>query len=117
MFYDFRQNSSGGSFDLDPEKGLGVHTLVEGSDRDDIIRRAEALGIYFDGCEKGIDCSCCGDRWNAPDYDDRLDAEPMIYGEPAAEYSNPYSGRSSGIWVHYMDGRKEEILPLAQEIE
>ena len=23
--------------------------------------------VYFDGVEKGVDCSCCGDRWSRLD--------------------------------------------------
>ena len=27
------------------------------------LRLAEDIGLYFDGVEQGMDCSCCGDRW------------------------------------------------------
>ena len=27
--------------------------------------------IYFDGVEKGIDCECCGDRWDKIDISDK----------------------------------------------
>ena len=36
---------------------------------------AEQNGVYFDGCQEGLDCPCCGDRWSSawgvePDMDD-----------------------------------------------
>ena len=32
--------------------------------------------VYFDGVEKGVDCSCCGDRWSRLD---EWDEKEKIY--------------------------------------
>lgn len=60
-FYKFRQNNSGGHFTDDPN--LGVYTYIEAHSEEEAFKRAEKLGIYFDGVAKGVDCKCCGDRW------------------------------------------------------
>ena len=61
-FYHFRQNNSGGSFVFD--KNLAIDVIIEAETADEANDLAEGLGIYFNGCEGGWDCRCCGDRWN-----------------------------------------------------
>jgi hypothetical protein len=63
MWYEFSQNNSGGSFTIDPRDGLGPRVWIEAESADDANDRAESLGIYFNGCDREIDCDCCGDRW------------------------------------------------------
>ena len=66
QFYEFAQNNSGGSFDVDDKV---CHRLfIEAVNIHDAIGKALELGVYFDGCLNGKDCSCCGDRWSEP-YD------------------------------------------------
>jgi len=79
-FYHFRQNNSGGNFIFDATRGLSVHVIVEGDGIDEVNFRANKIGLYFDGCDYGIDCDCCGDRWSRPI--DELDCKPMVYGDP-----------------------------------
>ena len=75
-WFTFRQNNSGGLFDID--KNLNVFVIIEAYDEDHALDRAIELGIYFDGVEHGTDCECCGDRWSR--YCDESDV-PSIYGE------------------------------------
>lgn len=63
-FFEYRQNNSGGRFDIDDT--LTVRVIVEAKDQEQAIRIGENLGIYFNGCDEGLDCSCCGDRWYEP---------------------------------------------------
>lgn len=63
-WFEFKQNNSGGSFDHDPRKGIGFAVYVEADDAEHANYRARRIGLYFNGCESGIDCSCCGDRWS-----------------------------------------------------
>jgi hypothetical protein len=111
MFFTFNQNNSGGSFAFEEGKLTNL-VIIEAESVDDVIDKAEDLGIYFGGYG---DCDCCGDRWCEP-YGDDGDKEPMIYGRPVADYfSNP--GPYSTAWmepdpecyVHYLDGRVEEF--------
>lgn len=61
-WYEFSQNNSGGYFKVDDKV---CHRLfIEAHDSNEAISKAEELGCYWDGVEKGIDCSCCGDRWS-----------------------------------------------------
>lgn len=59
--YEFSQNNSGGGFE---ENDKICHTVViQAGSAKEANKKAEELGVYFDGCDKGLDCSCCGDRW------------------------------------------------------
>lgn len=58
MFYEFRQNNSGGRF-LPP----AITVFVEADSMGEANRIAERSGLYFDGAGSGRDCLCCGDRW------------------------------------------------------
>lgn len=58
MFYEYRQNNSGGRF-LAP----AVRVFVEADTPDEADTIAEWNGLYFDGVDGGRDCPCCGDRW------------------------------------------------------
>lgn len=65
-WFEFTQNNSGGSFDVDDKV---CHRLfIEAKSFNDAVEKAEELGCYWDGVDKGIDCPCCGDRWYK--YDD-----------------------------------------------
>lgn len=79
MYYTFRQNNSFGTW-----KGPAKFVIVEAADVNQASSRAEEVGVYFDGCDSGMDCPCCGDRWSTP-YEDGTET-PMIYGEPIADY-------------------------------
>jgi len=63
-FYEFDQNNSGGRFHIDDKAGLGPSVWIEATSLGDAIHRAMDIGIYFDGCDSGRDCRCCGDRWH-----------------------------------------------------
>jgi len=60
-WYEFRQNNSGGSFQMDND--LTVHVLIQAASTGEANTKAQDIGIYFDGCSDGLDCDCCGDRW------------------------------------------------------
>ena len=64
-WYEFSQNNSGGDFVED--ENLGKYVFIQADNKSKAIEKAEEIGIYFDGCNSGIDCSCCGDRWHTPD--------------------------------------------------
>lgn len=74
-FFEFSQNNSGGSFD-----GFARFVFIQARNADDANARAEKLGLYFDGCENGIDCDCCGDRWSRVyDEDGVAEEELRVY--------------------------------------
>ena len=51
--------------------------IIEAVDQDAATDKAESLGIYFNGCDDGIDCDCCGDRW----YGSHKLTFPYSYGK------------------------------------
>ena len=60
-FYEFAQNNSGGHFDVD--ENICHRIIIEAENEQNAIEKAEQLGCYWNGVEKGLDCPCCGDRW------------------------------------------------------
>ena len=103
-FYTFIQNNSGGSFDVNDS--VCEYVIIEAVSAEDANMRAENIGIYFNGCEDGYDCDCCGDRWIAQYSDDGNDI-PSIYDTPVANtYTSWYR---SGCIIHYLDGRVEKV--------
>lgn len=115
-FFEFRQNNTGGSFEIDDEAGISILVIVEADGPEDANRRAQELGIYFDGCEDDRDCSCCGDRWSAQWSDDQGEPVPSQYGVPLIDVKpdprwpslgeHSWAGNSPEAWVHLKDGRK-----------
>lgn len=102
-FYTYYQNNSGGTWD----KSMPHYLIVEATSQRDADERAEAAGAYFDGCETGQDCDCCGDRWHQT-YE-AGDPEPSVYGDSVETYvagmsRSLYDGPEA-VRVVYMDGK------------
>lgn len=118
-FYEFRQNNSGGSFEIDERAGISVLVIVEAENLSDAIDRAENIGLYFDGCEKGMDCPCCGDRWYEPWKDEGTDVpthydEPLALAEDAAfmtlgKWGIAWAGDKPEGYIHYANG---QVVPI-----
>lgn len=105
MFYEFRQNNSGGRFTVDQERGISCGVVIEATDHIHANYLAGRLGIYFDGVDRGNDCSCCGDRWYEVSEDDGYEI-PMHYGTPLVD-AETYSFLEEGtptLYVHLLDG-------------
>lgn len=110
--YEFRQNNSGGDFTFDEKAGISHFVYVEATSADEANRKAEQIGLYFDG--EG-DCPCCGDRWcEASEYD--AEENPAL---TRSDYAAQYGGIMRPYWwmgddpegfVHYADGRIVAVL-------
>lgn len=107
-FFHYSQNNSGGDFVFDKKTGITHHVVIEAVDADSANSRAEQIGLYFNGCDDGRDCSCCGDRWSRQWKDDG-NPEPTVYGEPVAKVKHFTKWMKPGFEtaVHYADGRVE----------
>lgn len=111
-FFHFSQNNSGGSFDFSESFGITHHVVIEAKDADDANVIAIEKGLYFDGCDSGQDCHCCGDRWYRQSGDG--DDVPTVYSAPLGEKRDGKSFFSRG-WmapgretaVHFTDARIE----------
>lgn len=99
-FFEFYQNNSGGSFEIDDAAGIGTRVWVEAHNANQASRLAEAIGIYFNGCADDRDCGCCGDRWSEA-YGD---------GEETPKINEEYDFNwSDTVYVHRLDGTIERI--------
>lgn len=105
MFYQFRQNNSGGSYDIDDD--ISSNVVVEGVDSDDCYQRAQKIGIYFDGVLKGQDCDCCGDRWYGGDeITFSLDHANEVLTQ---DYSTFRFDHNVTV-IHYLNGDRKYIV-------
>lgn len=105
-FYKFRQNNSGGSFEVNDT--LASHVYLEAEDAEHANFLAKRKGIYFNGVAYGSDCRCCGDRWSSVDESeyDILECETLEEtvskvreNISSAFFSLRYAGR-----IHLKDG-------------
>ena len=66
-WYLFNQNNSGGYF-TPPAQYL----WIEAENENEAERIAEEVfGVYYFGVDAGLDCPCCGDRWDGcEEYDE-----------------------------------------------
>jgi len=106
-FFHFSQNNSGGSFIVN--NNVAHHVIIEAIDANHANQLAEGIGIYFDGCAKDMDCSCCGDRWYPRDDSDGMEV-PSVYGEAldiAAQNDWFASQGEPFCHVYYLDGLKQ----------
>lgn len=122
-WFHFHQNNSGGRYRNDHARGIGHDVWIEGRDVDDANRRAEGIGLYFDGCDTGQDCSCCGDRWSRA-YQFRDEPQGDDLGEMAEGYYAPSEGKPvflhpvAGDFItltHDMPHGRDDVLRLVEE--
>lgn len=83
-WWRYYQNNSGGNW-IGPQL-----VYIEAASLNAANEAAQSLaGVYFNGCDSGEDCDCCGDRWHDPDG-------PFLTLEEAkAGYDGDYFGSKS----------------------
>lgn len=107
MFYTFRQNNSFGKFKVDDN--VSHYVIVEATTAEDANKRAEGIGIYFNGVRKGEDCGCCGDRWDPVTNNDGFE-EPTLYcGKSIEETLTTPHTLGDTVIIYYQDGSKKVI--------
>jgi len=116
FFYEFSQNNTGGSFDVDDKV---CHRLfVEAKSAKEARKKAKDLGVYFNGVSKGLDCGCCGDRWYKVDDSDKIDLtsisksykKEFLHIKDYAQYlANKYGWTTPDSRIFYIDGTVENI--------
>lgn len=122
MFYTYTQNNSGGHMDVDLRAGISHYVVIEAPNARTADALAVGIGLYFDGCSTGMDCSCCGDRWNEKNngWSDKGDEVPSIWGAPieggsvSKYHSDPDVPEG---FIHYLDGRVEAFFVRCRPYE
>jgi hypothetical protein len=104
-FFTYQQNNSGGTFVVDANVAHTVFVQAPNAEKANAL--AATVGVYFDGCDVGIGCECCGDRWSRADDEDGHDV-PTIHGEDVRTAGAPSA--FGGMWrdqvrIHFADGR------------
>ena len=112
-FYEFDQNNSGGSHSVD--SNLCHRLIIEAMNENEACDIAEGMGVYFNGCDDGMDCPCCGDRWYRPS---EMNA-PYQYGsfkeDEAIKIVEKYGGDI--VDSKYTAYRKEKRFDVLLSIE
>lgn len=104
-FFHFSQNNPGGSFHIN--ETVAHHVIIEAYSAKDANARAEDIGIYFNGCDTGTDCTCCGDRWSEQWSDGDGDKTPLIYGESPEKFEDFFTKEGQPVChVYHIDGSK-----------
>lgn len=98
-FYTYDQTNSGGGFDCDDN--VAHYVIIEAEDGAIADMIAENIGVYFDGCDKDMDCPCCGDRWRRS-YENEATDKPLIYGEPPEEFAGGTFNKE--VIIYYNNG-------------
>lgn len=102
-FFEFSQNNTGGSFDVDDK--LTHRVLIEADTAEEATAKAEELGMYWDGVENGMDCECCGDRWYRPWSDDGK-VFPYRYGSMTRPEAESVAEKYNAEVVDTLHGKK-----------
>ena len=111
-FFQYDQNNSGGSFITNDKV---CHRLfIEAPDEEAAERIALSLGVYFNGVERGIDCSCCGDRWS--NWSDEIKEyhyeayNASTIEEYAQAVADRYGWTKPDTRIYYLNGTVKEIF-------
>jgi len=96
-FFTYSQTTSGGVF-----CGPAKYVIIEAPSANVADAIAEDNGLYFDGCATGMDCPCCGDRWDRA-WSEQGHDEPTIYGDvvglDCTEYEDSWGGKNSVLII------------------
>jgi len=96
-FFTYSQTTSGGVF-----CGPAKYVIIEAPSANVADAIAEDNGLYFDGCATGMDCPCCGDRWDRA-WSEEGDDEPTISGDvvglDCTEYEDSWGGKDSVLII------------------
>lgn len=108
MFYTYYQNNSGSRWTNDDN--VNQYVIIEAESAELADKKAETIGIYFEGVNRGYDCECCGDRWYRA-RDKKGSKTPTVYGKDVENFfsnnSLMLSNSKTAIIIYYLDGKKE----------
>lgn len=98
FYFRYRQNNSGGEFLENKPRGIGPLLWIEATDVKKSVCKAEEMGLYFNGVERGVDCPCCGDRWTIP----LIGKDEVIQGKYDSIITET-------VFIHRLDGEIDTL--------
>jgi hypothetical protein len=103
-FFTFTQNNSGGAFIRNDD--VSHFVIIEAFSSEEADSKAEKIGVYFDGCNTGRDCNCCGDRWSRAYEGEDV---PLIYGQLPETYNDIFCKNKSDSYcvIYFLDDGKK----------
>lgn len=110
-WYAWNQNNSGGEFHVNDN--VAHRLFIEAYSEEEADRKAQDLGVYYNGVDDGFDCDCCGDRWYSPE---KLEF-PINWGGPVFNNIHEYAGYMADNYgwtepdgyLYYYDGMKAAV--------
>jgi hypothetical protein len=85
----------------------GYLTVIQAYDKEEAIKKAKLLGLYFNGGTTGKDCEFCGCRFGNPiehkNIFDLLNDQQYSLILLKDQYHDP----SLSVIIHHLNGRKE----------
>lgn len=118
MWYYWSQNNSGGSFFVDDK--LTHRVFIEADTYREAESKALYMGVYYNGCDEGLDCECCGDRWYegdevpVPNKIRRWDSNNAVDINTVEEYAqylaDKYGWCKPDARLFYKNGEVKEIF-------
>lgn len=106
-FYQWDQNNSGGSFDVNDK--LCHRVVIEADTYKEAEKKALDMGIYYNGVILGLDCGCCGDRWDSG-YEVNLTHGKFKTIEKKLQWqADEYGWTNPDIRLFYKDGSVKEF--------
>lgn len=115
-WYRFNQNNTGGKW-----QGPAMIVGVEAESVADALYIAPRFGLYFNGCDAGLDCKCCGDRWYEPQEYAREDIRGYFDSNQFGlrDQSIKWAQRNNIAMValYAADGSTEIVTPQNYEVQ
>lgn len=106
-FFVFEQNNSGGKFIINED--LSHIVFIEADSVGLANRKAEEIGIYFDGVYIGKDCACCGDRWKECHCEEDLFFPNKRFKNITDYFHRTYGDFYYEAVIYYKDGTKKRL--------
>ena len=106
-FYEFKQNNSGGSFDINEDVSITI--VIE------TMSFQDAVDKFFILTEnQSASCPCCSKRWQIDEEDEHIiilkenqTLQEYLHEQLSFSLYNHYPHKAI---IHYLDGSKEKII-------
>lgn len=105
-FFPFTQNNSGANYEINEPVGISQKIYIQATNAELANKKAESIGVYFDGVNLDIDCECCGNRWTeTTDYDQMNNEELQEDIDRSIKFMRMIGeDATNSVFIHKIDG-------------